>query len=218
MKIHKEGYGIICKAFLIFALIALILYFILDWGLTFQICAGVCLLLFLLVVNFFRSPRRMTVMDDNLVISAADGKVVAIKEAYEDEYLKCNCTQVSVFMSIFNVHVNYFPISGRVIYSKYHEGHYIVANHPKASEKNEHTTIVVESHKGGRVLFRQIAGYIARRVVCYAKDGMEAVQGSEVGFIKFGSRIDFFLPSDSQIMVKKGQKVRACETVIAKLS
>ena len=147
MKIHKEGYGIIGKAFAIFAVIAIILYFVLKWGLAFQICAAVCLVLFLLVVNFFRSPKRMTVMDDNLVIAAADGKVVAIKEAYEDEYLKCNCIQVSVFMSIFNVHVNYFPISGRVIYSKYHEGHYIVANHPKASEKNEHTTIVVVAQR-----------------------------------------------------------------------
>ena len=218
MKIHKEGYGIIGKAFAIFAVIAIILYFVLKWSLAFQICAAVCLVLFLLVVNFFRSPKRMTVMDDNLVIAAADGKVVAIKEAYEDEYLKCNCIQVSVLMSIFNVHVNYFPISGRVIYSKYHEGHYIVANHPKASEKNEHTTIVVESHKGSKVLFRQIAGYIARRVVCYAEQGMEATQGQEVGFIKFGSRIDFFLPSDARIMVKKGQNVRACETVIAKIS
>ena len=157
-------------------------------------------------------------MDDNLVVAAADGKIVIIKEVEENEFLKCKCTQVSIFMSVWNVHVNYYPVSGKLLYSKHHQGKYLVAFHPKSSEKNERTSIAVETQSGKKILFRQIAGYIARRIVCYANAGDSAIQCEQVGFIKFGSRIDLFLPLDADIQVKVGDKVRACETIIAKLS
>lgn len=218
MKIHKEGYNIILTAFLIIAVAVAILYFVLGFTCLFKIVAIVGLFLFLFITNFFRCPKRTVTIDDHLVIAPADGKIVAIREVEENEYLKSKCIQVSIFMSIFNVHVNYYPISGKIIYSKYHEGNYLIACHPKSSEKNERTSIVIEpANNGKKVLFRQIAGYIARRIVCYAKEDNQAMQCSQVGFIKFGSRIDLFLPTDSEIVVKMGEKVRACETVIAKI-
>ena len=145
------------------------------------------------------------------------GKVVLIQEVEENEYLKEKCLQVSIFMSVFNVHVNYYPVGGRILYSKHHEGAYVVASYPKASELNERTSIVVETASGTTILFRQIAGYIARRIVCYAKPGEQAQQCSQVGFIKFGSRMDLFLPLGTELNVKIGDRTRACETVVAKL-
>ncbi len=218
MKLHKEGYSIIFTTFVILVAAVAILYFIFGFTCAFKIIAGIALFLFLFITNFFRSPKRTSTIDAHLVMAPADGKVVAIKEVEENEYLKTKCIQVSIFMSIFNVHVNYYPISGKIVYSKYHEGNYLIACHPKSSEKNERTSIVVESENNGKkILFRQIAGYIARRIVCYAKEDNKAIQCNQVGFIKFGSRIDLFLPLDSEIAVKMGQKVRACETIIAKI-
>ena len=179
--------------------------------------AGIALFLFAFVVRFFRVPKRMSVIDDNLVIASCDGKVVQVREVVEDEFLKEKCIQVSVFMSVFNVHVNYYPVGGKILYSKHHQGAYIVASYPKASELNERTSIAVETAGGARILFRQIAGYIARRIVCYAQEGEQATQCSQVGFIKFGSRMDLFLPLGTEVLVKKGDNVVACETVIAKL-
>ena len=140
-----------------------------------------------------------------------------IQEVEENEYLKEKCLQVSIFMSVFNVHVNYYPVGGKVLYSKHHQGAYIVAAYPKASELNERTSIAVETASGAKILFRQIAGYIARRIVCYAKEGDIAAHCSQVGFIKFGSRMDLFLPLGTELNVKIGDKTRACETVVAKL-
>jgi phosphatidylserine decarboxylase len=218
MKIHKEGYSIIFKTFIIIAVAIAVLYFILGYTCLFKIITLISLFLFLFITNFFRSPKRTSTIDAHLVMAPADGKVVAIKEVEENEYLKTKCIQVSIFMSIFNVHVNYYPISGKIVYSKYHEGNYLIACHPKSSEKNERTSIVVESaNNGKKILFRQIAGYIARRIVCYAEPDNQAVQCNQVGFIKFGSRIDLFLPLDTEVVVKSGQKVRACETIIAKI-
>ena len=218
MKIHKEGYSIIFKTFIIIAVAIAVLYFILGYTCLFKIITLISLFLFLFITNFFRSPKRTSTIDAHLVMAPADGKVVAIKEVEENEYLKTKCIQVSIFMSIFNVHVNYYPISGKIVYSKYHEGNYLIACHPKSSEKNERTSIVVESaNTGKKILFRQIAGYIARRIVCYAEPDNQAVQCNQVGFIKFGSRIDLFLPLDTEVVVKSGQKVRACETIIAKI-
>ena len=218
MKIHKEGYSIIFKTFIIIAVAIAVLYFILGYTCLFKIITLKSLFLFLFITNFFRSPNRTSTIDAHLVMAPADGKVVAIKEVEENEYLKTKCIQVSIFMSIFNVHVNYYPISGKIVYSKYHEGNYLIACHPKSSEKNERTSIVVESaNNGKKILFRQIAGYIARRIVCYAEPDNQAVQCNQVGFIKFGSRIDLFLPLDTEVVVKSGQKVRACETIIAKI-
>jgi len=216
MGIHKEGYGIITKSFLLLAAITVALYLILGTGNPFIIAAVAIAIIFLIIVRFFRSPKRVPLIKEGAVIAPADGRIVTVKEVYEGEYLKCNCIQVSVFMSLLNVHVNWFPVSGPIKYYKYHPGNYLVAMHPKSSEKNERTTIVVEEN-GRPVLFRQIAGYLARRIVCYAVEGQNAKQGSEVGFIKFGSRVDLFLPMDSRIQVTKGQHVKGRRTVIAHL-
>ena len=150
-------------------------------------------------------------------MSSVDGKVVVIEEVFEKEYFKDKRLQISVFMSPLNVHVTRYPISGKVLFSKYHPGKYLVAWHPKASEENERTTVVVENATYGKVLFRQIAGALARRIVNYAKENDDATQGSDSGFIKFGSRVDFFLPLDTNIKVELNQKVKGGETVIAEL-
>jgi phosphatidylserine decarboxylase len=216
MGIHKEGHGIIIKSFLLIAVIVVALYFILGTGNAFYISAAAAALLFFVIVRFFRSPKRVPVQDESSVIAPADGTIVIVKEVYEGEYLKRNCIQVSIFMSIFNVHVNWFPVKGVVKYYKYHPGNYLVAMHPKSSEKNERTTIVVE--RGSiQVLFRQIAGLLARRIVCYATEGNSVKQGEQVGFIKFGSRVDLFLPIESRIQVTRGQRVKGTQTIIAKL-
>lgn len=216
MKIHKEGYNIISIAFIIFASLILAANLLMGWTLGSQIITGICSVLFLWVVWFFRVPKRVCVVDKDLVVAPCDGKVVIVKEVEENEYLKTKCIQVSVFMSVFNVHVNYYPVGGKILYSKHHQGAYIVASYPKASELNERTSIVVETEGGKKVLFRQIAGYIARRIVCYANAGDKADQCSQVGFIKFGSRMDLFLPLGTEVYVKKGDKVKACETIVAK--
>ena len=216
MKIHKEGYNIISIAFIIFASLILAANLLMGWTLGSQIITGICSVLFLWVVWFFRVPKRVCVVDKDLVVAPCDGRVVIVKEVEENEYLKTKCIQVSVFMSVFNVHVNYYPVGGKILYSKHHQGAYIVASYPKASELNERTSIVVETEGGKKVLFRQIAGYIARRIVCYANAGDKADQCSQVGFIKFGSRMDLFLPLGTEVCVKKGDNVKACETIVAK--
>lgn len=217
MRIHKEGYGIIAKSFGIIAAVVLCVFLFLGWGTATKIAVAVGVVLFFFIVRFFRSPKRVSLIDENSVVAAADGKIVIVQEVEENEFLKERCIQVSIFMSIFNVHVNYYPVGGKVLYSKHHHGEYLVAYYPKASEKNERTSIAVETPCGKRILFRQIAGYIARRIVCYAKEGEQVNQCSQVGFIKFGSRIDLFVPLDSEIKVNVGDNVRACQTVIAKL-
>lgn len=217
MKIHKEGYNIIAVAFIIASVVVLASYWFLGWGVFTKVLSGVAFVIFALVVRFFRVPKRMLVVDKDMVVAPCDGKVVQVREVVEDEYLNTKCIQISVFMSVFNVHVNYYPVGGKILYSKHHQGAYIVASYPKASEKNERTSIVVETVSGTKVLFRQIAGYIARRIVCYAQPGDQAQQCSQVGFIKFGSRMDVFLPLGSEVSVKVGDNVRACETVMARL-
>lgn len=217
MKIHKEGYGIIATTFAIYFAILGIVILTCGWHCASKTVCIVGAIISLFITNFFRCPKRISVIDKDLVVSSCDGKVVIVQEVDENEYLKRRCIQVSVFMSIFNVHVNYYPIGGKVVYFKHHHGDYIVANHPKSSEKNERTSIVINNYKGTDILFRQIAGYIARRIVCYAKVGENVNQCSQVGFIKFGSRMDIFLPLDTEITVKVGDKVRACQSVIAKL-
>jgi len=216
MKIHREGKNIILITALILLIINAIVFWCCNVGIAFYIVAGASLIHFLFTCRFFRVPTRVPVMGTDLVVSSADGKVVIVEEVFESEYLKTRCMQVSVFMSVFNVHANYFPITGVVEYYKYHPGKYMVAWHPKSSEKNERTTIVVNDTKN-KVLFRQIAGLLARRIVCYAMEGNAAVQGTEVGFIKFGSRVDLFLPLNAEIKVKVGDKVKATQTIIAQL-
>ncbi len=217
MKIHKEGYNIIAIAFIIASAVIVVCHYFFGLGALVKAIAVIALLLFAFILRFFRVPKRMSVIDSSLVIAPCDGKVVQVREVVEDEYLHTECIQISIFMSIFNVHVNYYPVGGKVLYSKHHQGAYIVASYPKASVLNERTSIAVETAGGTKVLFRQIAGYIARRIVCYANVGDQATQCSQVGFIKFGSRMDVFIPAGSQVNVKVGDKVRACETVIANL-
>jgi phosphatidylserine decarboxylase len=213
---HKEGQTIIFITLIIVGSLFLVVDFIgIPWLVkTLQI--GL-LLVFILILQFFRNPKRNTQPDDAHVISPVDGKVVVIEEVQEPEYFKDKRLQVSVFMSPINVHVTRYPIGGKVLFSKYHPGKYLVAWHPKSSELNERTTVVVENPKFGKVLYRQIAGALARRIVNYAKKDQNVIQGSDAGFIKFGSRVDLFLPLDTKLDVKLNQKVRGGETVIAKL-
>ena len=213
---HKEGQTIIFVSLIIVGSLFLVMDFIgIPWLVkTLQI--GL-LFIFVLILQFFRNPKRNTRIDDNHVVSPVDGKVVVIEEVQEPEYFKDKRLQVSVFMSPINVHVTRYPIGGKVLFSKYHPGKYLVAWHPKSSEKNERTTVVVENSKFGKVLYRQIAGFLARRIVNYAKKDQNVVQGNDAGFIKFGSRVDLFLPLSTKLDIKLNQKVRGGETVIAKL-
>jgi len=214
---HKEGYKIILISFaLVVTSILLIDRFInISW---LKILLEIGLLIFLiLILQFFRNPKRHTVLNNKQVLSPVDGKVVVIEEVEETEYFKDKRLQISVFMSPINVHVTRYPIGGNVLYSKYHPGKYLVAWHPKSSTENERTTVVVENPRYGKVLFRQIAGAMAKRIVNYAKVGDNAVQGSDQGFIKFGSRVDLFLPLDSNIKVELNQKVKGGENIIAEM-
>ena len=215
MTIHKEGTSILLTAYTVLALCALLVYGCVG-SIPWLAWTGYAILAIFGVffLCFFRKPNRALRLDDHAAISPADGKVIAIQEVFENEYLKERRIQVSIFMSIFNVHINWFPVSGQVEYFKHHNGHFHVASHPKSSDKNEHTTIVV-NHQGHKILFRQIAGLIARRIVSYVQTGKEVLQCSQAGFIKFGSRIDLLLPLDSRIEVKVGQKVKGGKTVIA---
>ena len=213
---HKEGHKIILIS-LILTVISFLLIdnFIMETGWLRTVLMLLILFFLILILQFFRNPKRQTIINDQHIISPVDGKVVVIEEVYEKEYLKQQCIQLSVFMSPINVHVTRYPISGDITFSKYHEGKYLVAWHPKASEENERTTVVVKSKIFGEVLFRQIAGALAKRIVNYAKEGGNAKQGKDTGFIKFGSRVDIYIPLDSRIKVKLNDKVRGGESVLA---
>ena len=212
---HKEGYKIIMTSMLIFvALLLLTDKFILIPWLN-KIIMIIFLIMFVLILQFFRNPKRHTVENLDQIIAPVDGKVVVIEEVEEKEYFKDKRRQVSIFMSPLNVHVTRYPISGEVKFSKYHPGKYLVAWHPKSSEENERTTVVVENNNVGKILYRQIAGALARRIVNYAKEGDQAQQGADAGFIKFGSRVDIFLPLDMEINVALNDKAKGGETVIA---
>ena len=213
---HKEGHTIIL--IFLFAVTAdiLLLEYILDDGLIKIILQSVSILILLLILQFFRNPVRNTIINEKHIISPVDGKVVNIEKVYEKEYFKDERLQVSIFMSPFNVHVTRYPISGKVNFSKYHPGEYLVAWHPKSSEKNERTTIVLENEVVGQILYRQIAGALARRIVNYAEVGENVTQGKDAGFIKFGSRVDLFLPVDSILNIEINQHVRGGEDIISK--
>ncbi|MBC7746316.1 MAG: phosphatidylserine decarboxylase family protein [Flavobacterium sp.] len=219
MTIHKEGYTSISLCILfIFILNAVIQFFYPNTNWLHWAAYTFSAFLFLIIIQFFRSPGITTVRNDLHVICPADGKVVVIEETEEHEFLKDKTIQLSIFMSPINVHVNRYPIDGIVQYFKYHPGKFLVAWHPKSSTENERTTVVVKNKNGVSILFRQIAGAMARRIVCYAKVGNEAKQGSQFGFIKFGSRVDVFLPLGTEINVKLGQAVKGGVTVLAKLN
>lgn len=212
---HKEGHKIILgTVFIVVIAILAIDYFVsIYWLRTSLMLLMVTFLL--LILQFFRNPKRIGVPNETQVLSPVDGKVVVIEEVFEKEYFNEKRLQVSVFMSPINVHVTRYPISGKVVFSKYHPGKYLVAWHPKASEENERTTVVVENDSYGKVLYRQIAGALAKRIVNYAKVDDLAQQGADSGFIKFGSRVDLFLPLDTNIKVQLNQKVKGGVSIIA---
>ena len=215
LSFHREGYKIIVFTFLI-VLSGILLSERLIELYWFQKVIQTILLFFLIIVlQFFRNPKRVTEINDNQVIAPVDGKVVVVEEVEEPEYFKGKRLQVSIFMSPINVHVTRYALNGTVKYSKYHPGKYLVAWHPKASTENERTTIVVENKVFGEVLYRQIAGALAKRIVNYAEEGEEVIQGSDAGFIKFGSRVDIFLPLNTKLTVKIGDKVKGGVQVIA---
>jgi phosphatidylserine decarboxylase len=220
MKLHKEGFGLILGTFVICSIIETIILF---FGLTSWATSSILSLsliplgLFILVVQFFRLPSRDFTFNEGEVLCPADGKVVVIEEVEETEYFKDRRIQISVFMSPLNVHANFNPVSGVIQYAKYHPGLFLVAWHPKSSTDNERTTIVTKTSSGKEILFRQIAGALARRICYYVQPGQLVNGGSEFGFIKFGSRIDIFLPLDAKINVQLNQKVKGQLTKLADL-
>lgn len=216
MIIHKDCYSTIFKVWLVGAICVFLILKFIPW--TFVAYPLCTLPLFVMgfVLFFFRVPDRKKVGGEEAVTSVADGKVVVIEKVYEPEYLKCECMQVSVYMDFFNVHVNFWPISGEVTYYKYHPGKYFLAYLPKASELNEHSSVGIKGAYG-EVFFKQLAGTFARRIVCYAKPGNIENKGDQCGIIKFGSRIDMYLPLDADIKVSLGEHVKASETIIAEL-
>lgn len=219
MTIHKEGYTTIALSVLfIFILNAFIDYKYADITWLRWLVYLFSLLLFVTVLQFFRNPSRSFKTGENLVICPADGKVVVIEETTEGEYFKDKRLQVSIFMSPVNVHINRNPISGEVKFFKYHPGKYLAAWNPKSSTENERTTVVVEHQNGTPVLFRQIAGALARRIVWYVKEGDQVIQNKEFGFIKFGSRVDVFLPLGTKVNLELNQVVKGGITVLAELS
>ncbi len=217
MKIHKEGRRILFFT----ALGLLVLNAALGYWLTNRnvvtVFVVVSVLVFLILLQFFRSPLRHLLLHDDLLLAPADGKVVVIEDVFEPEYFNGMRKQISIFMSPINVHITRNPVSGMVKFFRYHPGKYLVAWHPKSSTKNERTTVVVESAAGPEVLFRQIAGAMARRIVWYVAVGDEVTQGDEFGFIKFGSRVDMFVPLDTEINVQIGEKTTGGVTVIGRL-
>lgn len=210
---HKEGYKIIIGSFFVASIIVISIdYFEIKYESSIEIFLIICLIL---ILQFFRNPKININTNKNYILSPVDGKVVIIKEVYEPEFFKDKRLQVSVFMSPINVHVTRYPMSGKIIFSKYHPGDYLVAWHPKSSTKNERTTIVLENDNFGKVLYRQIAGALARRIINYAKVGDLAEQGKDAGFIKFGSRVDLYLPIGTKVNVKLNQIVKGGITVIS---
>lgn len=212
---HREGYKIIFLTFGV--VIAGILFseqFIELFWLS-KLVQSLLIVFLIIVLQFFRNPKRITLLNESQIIAPVDGKVVVIEEVEESEFFKNKRLQVSIFMSPINVHVTRYALSGTVTYSKYHPGKYLVAWHPKASEENERTTIVVDNPVFGEVLYRQIAGALAKRIVNYAKEGEEVIQGTDAGFIKFGSRVDIFLPLNTKLNVQLGDKVKGGIQVIA---
>jgi len=219
MTIHREGYTIL--------FVLLIVLFGLNWAVANyfpeetvaqQLILGASVIFYLLILQFFRNPIFTVTKNDSNIIAPADGKVVVIEETEEPEFLKDRRKQISIFMSPVNVHVNRMPVGGIIKYFKYHKGKYLVAWHPKSSTENERTTVVAEMKDGTLILFRQIAGALAKRIKCYVKEGQPMEQGAEFGFIKFGSRVDIFLPLEAKVKVKPGDKTTGGKTVIATLS
>jgi len=212
---HKEGHKIIIfTAIFLTAVNTMTYLFINTYWVKFSILS-ISILIFLMILQFFRNPKRLVELNNVQILAPVDGKVVVIEEVFEKEYFKENRLQVSIFMSPINVHVTRYPVGGTIKYSKYHPGKFLVAWHPKSSEENERTTVVIENESIGEVLYRQVAGAMAKRIVNYAEEGQKVLQGSDSGFIKFGSRVDVFLPLNTNISVKLNDKVIGGKSIIA---
>jgi phosphatidylserine decarboxylase len=219
MKIHREGHKIIVSTLVICLVVVIIVNSIFPEQTYFHLSLYIATALVLsIVIRFFRIPKRTMQNDPNIVMCPADGTVVAIEEVKEDEYFNEKRIQVSIFMSPNNVHVNLYPVSGKIVYTNYSPGLFLVAWHPKSSAENERTTVVIQKDEQNSVMVRQIAGALARRIVCYAKTGERITQGCELGFIKFGSRVDLLLPLSAKVLVTLDQKVQGGQTSIAKFA
>ncbi len=218
MAIHREGYKILFFGLIVLLAVNVVVFlFLSDKTLVKWLFLAFSLLFYIFILFFFRLPERNLEPDPGLVYAPADGKVVVIEEAEEKEYFRDTRLQVSIFMSPFNMHSNRYPVSGRIIYVGYHPGNYMVAWHPKSSELNERTTTVIQTESGEEILVRQIAGAVARRIVTYSKENQDVKQGDELGFIKFGSRVDIFLPPGTRIEVPILQQVKANKSIIARI-
>ncbi len=217
MRIHKEGHASIVLALLLALILSYntLLIFPEEYGIYSIPLYIIYWAFWIFIISFFRYPKRTINIQDNKIIAPADGTIVVVEEITETEYFKDKRQQVSIFMSPLNVHANWYPISGILTYVKYHAGKHIVANHPKSSIENERTTVVIKHENGEEILFRQVAGAVARRVVCYSKEGDKAEQGENFGFIKFGSRVDIILPLSAKVMVDLDDTPVAQQTVIA---
>ena len=215
MRLHKEGTKIIIYTVLLLSAINLAFFQFLDVPFLNYNLLSISVVLLVLVLNFFRVPLRKVTINDKNILAPSDGKLVVIEQVQENEYLKEKCIQLSIFMSPLNVHKQWFPINGKVEYTKYHPGKYLVAWHPKSSTENERSTTVISSNNGTKILFRQIAGAVARRICNYANLGQTITQKDEAGFIKFGSRVDVFVPINATIKVKIGDKIIGGQTILA---
>ena len=213
---HKEGFNLIILFFILVATDVIMLEVLFDDSSSLKSILQIfSLIIFVFLLWFFRNPKRNIIKNPELILSPADGKVIAIKEVDELEYFKDKKIQISIFLSPLDIHVNRYPVSGEILYSKYHKGEYLVAWHPKSSDKNERTTVVIKNKKFGEVMYRQIAGAVARRIVNYAKVSSNVEQGDDSGFIKFGSRVDLFLSKDLNLKIKVGDKVKGGLSIIA---
>ena len=218
MRIHREGHLIIIYSFVIFTLINTALYCLAGKSLFFYFLLIASFSLFCIVLNFFRSPQRVfSENTENLVVAPADGTIVVVEEVMENEYFKEKRLQVSIFMTLFNAHINWIPVDGKIIHSSHQKGRFMAAYLPKSSTENERSTVVIQRCNGEHILVRQIAGAMAKRIVTYAKADQECRINEQLGFIKFGSRVDLFLPLDAEIKIKMDEKVKGNQTVIAQL-
>ena len=219
VKIHREGTNILIILLLMLAMLNIPAWLFIRPVAIPIVFSSISAIVYLLVLNFFRSPRRhFPGKPERAVVSSVDGKVVALEETFEDEYLHRRVIQLSVFMTIFNVHANWFPVNGKVLFVRHHNGRFLSAYLPKSSTENERTTVVIRTPEGHDILVRQIAGAVARRIVTYARRGDDANVDDHLGVIKFGSRVDIFLPLDTEILVKIGDKTQGCITEVARLS
>lgn len=217
IRIHPEGRPILFRLLLLLAAVNIAVFWLSDLEWVENVVLIFSIVVYVMVLQFFRNPRRYFAGDNKQILAPADGKIVAIEMIEEGEYFKDKRLQISIFMSPINVHVNRYPVSGIVRYAKYHPGAYLVAWHPKSSLLNERTSVVIETPEGQQVMYKQIAGAVARRIIMYAREGLKVLQGQDSGFIRFGSRVDVILPPDANLLVKVGDKARGGEQVLAEL-